>query len=232
MKFNISYDIVALVLLIILSFKFFNQKRFPIFSNELFGFLLIIGDLNLFLDIVSSICINNSPGAPIWLAYLTNSLYYITQLAISGSVALYMIALVENKIIINKKIYSFALIPSLLFVAIFVFTMPLGLVFKIMPSGEYVYGPFSKITYICVAIHLAAVLFVITFKRNLFTKLERFSMYALCALAILASIIQFFFPSELLTGFAISISFLIMYFAIQDPQYALDADTGTFTADA
>lgn len=232
MKFNICYDIVSLVVLLIVTFRFYKYMRFPVFSNRLFGVLLVLGNLNLIFDISATLFISNVIDVPIWFTYLINSLYYIVQLIMGASILIFLIALIAVKTKVDRKYYLISLIPVFIFIMIFLVALPFGKVFVIRENGEYIYGPFSFITYACVGLYLAIVLIVLQVQKKNLTTSERASMYFLCLIVIVATVFQKIYPTELLSGSAIAMAFLIMFFAIQDPRYFLDPVTNVFTGDA
>ena len=228
MNYNISYDIISLIVLLIVGYRFFKLKRFPIESNLLYGYLLVIGCLNLLFDFAGSLTVRPGSNAPIWIAYLFNILYYICQIILPAALVVYLFALIENRRHVDRKWFIISLIPAALFLLIFLISMPLGLMFKIGNNHEYIYGPLSFITYACSAIYLLAMFALEIIRRKDFSRFERMSINILGILSISAMIIQFIFPNQLLVGSAVMLSFLIMYFTIQDPQRLLDSETGIF----
>ena len=232
MKFNISYDIVSFVVLMVITVKYYDYMHFPVFSNRLFGILLILGDLNLFFDILSSLFLNGVFKAPWAIVYLINCLYYVILFIMPAAILLFLIALISKKENVSRKIYYLACIPLIIFLLVFVVALPRGDVFVIGNNGEYTYGPLSSITYICAGVYFAISAIVMAVKRKSLSKLEIKSMLGLLTISLLASAIQFLFPSELLTGSAIAIAFMIMFFTTENPQLYLDPVTGVFTGDA
>ncbi len=232
MYFNISFDLISLLVLIVLTVRFCSLRKFPIFSNFMYGFLLVLGLFNILLDILGTAAINHVGSISLGLAYLPNVLYYVSQLAISAALVLYLIALLENQKTVNQICYLLALIPFAICGTVFAIGMPLGQVFRILPDGGYEYGPLSWITYITVAIYLFLMLSILKAKKEFLSRKIRFSMLTLSFLVVLSATLQKIFPEQLLSGSAIALSFLIMYFSIQDPQMMLDPDTGIFNARA
>ena len=232
MEFNISYDIISLVVLLIVGYKFFKLKRFPIVSNRLYGFLLVIAMLNLLFDFTGSLVVRPGSQAPVWLAYFLNIMYYICQILLPAALVVYLLALIENKRHVDRKWFIISLIPEVLFLLIFFIGMPFGLIFKIGDNLSYNYGSLSFITYACSAVYLILMFALIIIRKNDFTHLERMSVVILGVLSIVAAGLQFVFKEQLIVGSAVAISFFIMYFTIQDPQMLLDADTGLFNTHA
>lgn len=232
MKFNNSYNFISLVVLLIITIKYFRRHRFPAISNTIFGSSLILGDLDIIFDIISSMLISNVIVTPVAFDYIFNSAYYVSQLLLSASFLLYLIALIDNYKKIYSEYYFVTLIPLIVCMIILFIGLPNGKIFTITESGEYIYGPLSNVTYICVGLYLLITLFLLAFKSSCLTSLERSSMFALCGFVIAAATIQFMYPEQLLTGTAISISLMIMFFTVQDPAFYLDNVARTFTGDA
>ena len=51
MVFNLSYDVAALVFLLIICWQFFSQRQFPLLSNHVFALFLLLAVLALVMDI-------------------------------------------------------------------------------------------------------------------------------------------------------------------------------------
>ena len=232
MYYNISYDIISLVVLLIIAFHFFGQKEYPVFSNRLYGSLLIIGILNQVLDISGSLLIEESLHAPMWLANLVNALYYLVSVVFPAALAFYLLAMIENRIVVERKLYTLLLIPAALTVIAFLIGFPLGLVFRIEADYTYVRGPISYINYVALAVYLMVIMGILIEKGEVLSRRERQAFVILLALVVLATLGQILFPRQLLTGSAVAVSFLIMYFTVQNPQLMQDSETGVFNAHA
>ena len=232
MSFNVSYDIISLLVLLVLLYHFFRQKNYPVFSNRLYGVLLILGTLNVALDMTGSLVLLPSLGVPVPVCYAINILFYLIEIVFPATLVVYLLALVGNKETVEKKTYIAALVPAGCALAAFAIGMPKGLVFTIAADHTYGKGPLSLVTYVTLALYLFLMIAVLLNKKKLLSRNEHLSFIWLAALVILSSAVQFFYPSELLTGSAIAISFLIMYFTIQNPQMMLDPDTGLFNSKA
>lgn len=72
MYFNVSYDFISLCVLLVLTVRFFSLRKFPIFSNLMYGFLLILAVINLTLDILGSFAVKKISEIPVFLAYIPN----------------------------------------------------------------------------------------------------------------------------------------------------------------
>lgn len=233
MIFNYSYDIVSLIVLIVIAIKFFTSRQFPAFSNKMYGILLGIGIIDLASDIIGSILINGAIiPVPVVLVYIINTINYISQILLTAAMFLYTVALMGNNKHIAMSKYVLASIPAAFFIVLLLITIPQNLVFTVAVDGNYGYGPFSIATYVCVAIYFVLVLGLIVLKPKQLSKKERASIFAYIGIAVITVIIQKLYPAELLTGTGVAISFLIMFFTIQDPSLTIDAETGVFTGNA
>ena len=229
MTFNLSYDAAATVFLLIICWQFFSQRQFPLLSNRVFAGLLILTVSNLALDILGTIVLNPIGRFPLWLCYAVNILYYMVELLLPSALTIYVLALAD---VTDKKIYLTVLIPSILCELLFLVGMPQGMVFSITLEEGYTYGAFSSITYVCMALNLVLSIGIIIRYRNILHKDEKQAITLLILLVVLTSIIQFYHPSLLLTGFAIASALTMMYFTIQNPERMLDATTMLFNSSA
>ena len=131
MEYNLSYDIISLIVLIIVGIKFFSQKQFPVLSNRLYGQVILFGIANIILDILGSIFVMNVVSVPVWINIAVNSMYYISLLLVPSALTLYIVALISNKKTVKKQSLNMCIIPSYIALVIFFVGLPLGKIFII-----------------------------------------------------------------------------------------------------
>ena len=149
MLFNYDFDIISLLFMTILAVRFYTQKQFPLLSNRIFGRFILLGVAYNALDIFGTVFLETGSPLLIRLAFVINTLYYITTIGMPAALTVYLVALMSNTIPVKRRTYIFFNLPALLIIAAFLVALPLGMVFRISPTGEYSYGPLSFITYLC-----------------------------------------------------------------------------------
>ena len=232
MTFNISYNIISLIMLSVVAFHFFRSKYYPVFSNRLYGFLLILGIANLALDTIGSVMVIPGLNTPVWLSYIVNTLYYLVLLVFPAAQVFYLLAMVQNKEKVEKKAYVLVLIPCILSIIVFLTGLFTGKVFVITEEAGYQKGSWSIVTYVSLGFYMVIITILLFKKKKVLSGLEFSSVAIMLILIALAALLQFLFPTELLTGSALALAFLLIYFTIQNPQLMLDPDTGLFNTRA
>ena len=228
MTFVYDFDITAIVFLLIILWRFLSRRQFPLVSNRVYGALLILSFFNLILDILGSVLVTHPETVPLALSYTVNGLYYVLQIFFPGTLTIYILTLVSNRRRVNKILYFLFAIPALIGEIILLAALPAGLIFRISVENGYSYGPLAPITYVCAGFYmLFGVIETAVFRKDL-EQDERNSILLLVLFVILAAVIQYTNSSYLVTGVAIGVSLVIMYFTIQDPDKMIDATTGLF----
>lgn len=223
---------ISLLFLSILAVRFYTQKQFPLLSNKIFGRFIVLGVAYNALDIFGTVLLETGSPLLIRAAYVINTLYYITTIGMPAALTVYLVALISNTVLIRRRTYVFFNLPALLVIAAFLVALPMGLVFRISPTGEYSYGPLSFITYLCFVLYLPVDVWLLLAKRKYFKKAERVSVWVLLAMLIITTCIQYFHHSLLLTGTGLAASIIIMYFTLQDPHMMVDKSTDLFNSAA
>ena len=232
MLFNYDFDIISLLFLTILAVRFYTQKQFPLLSNRIFGRFILLGVAYNALDIFGTVLLETGSPLLIRLAFVINTLYYITTIGMPAALTVYLVALMSNTIPVKRRTYIFFNLPALLIIAAFLVALPLGMVFRISPTGEYSYGPLSFITYLCFVVYLPLDVWLLLAKRRYFKKAERVSVWVLLVMLIGTTCVQYFNHTLLLTGSGLAASIIIMYFTLQDPHMLADKDTDLFNSAA
>lgn len=210
MSIGVYFSISMFFVICILSFIFFSKEKIDNIENKIYGKILILTIIGLFLEILT--CFIYSRGLDInnvfykFLSKLTSSYYMIW----SGLFVIYII----NVCGINEKIKG---IFKWLILIAFLIILVLPIEFKPFEGGIIPSGISITLTYtICFIFTIIDVILCIKYHKKIIS--QKFApLYSLLVLGILDVIVNLFFPNLFLVGYIFSLIAIIMYFTIENP---------------
>jgi EAL domain-containing protein (putative c-di-GMP-specific phosphodiesterase class I)/GGDEF domain-containing protein len=211
--------------------RFFSMRRFPNLQNRLFGVILWLAVLDLTLDIGGSLTIENAAAFPAWVNYSINTVFYSLQILFPLIMVLYVIILRDSFLQYKKARFWLLLIPAALSELLILSNPLTHFVFYLRAvngSLIYIHGPLFNILYIGIFFYVAVTLFIVLRYRRALQKKHSTSILAFIFIIISAVVVQFLFPAYLLTGVALTLAILIMFFNLQNPEDRLDLISGVF----
>lgn len=215
MPFIITFDIsgIILVLIVLTVHNFFYPAKTKI--NKLYSFFGICTILAMIFDIFSSESITYIKHVPTWLFYLLFDFYYIFAIMTAYAGKHYIFARIKwNSIfglVLDRGIaYIYG---TLLFLNHFT-----GWLFSAR-NHVYMRGPIFYISYFVCFFYILHVAVIIIKYKKLYEK----KIYALnisfILINYLGAFVQIMFPNILVSFFGTSISFLVMLFSLETPEY-------------
>ncbi len=228
----IEYEICALFFLAVIMGRYFVARRFPNQKNRLFALInwVIVGDM--VLDVVSSLVIDNVFGVPVWLTHVVNTVFYTVQLVMPVLMTLYTLAMVGY---IDRKRLRQVCPLFLPFAAVLLLLLsnPLTkLFFYVDPVRGYLHAPLFILMYVVCLFYMAVTFYVAFVNRCRLRREEYTAVFIFLAVVLVAMAFQYFFPAVLVTGVAMALAVILMYFTIQNPDAMIDNTTGAFTSEA
>lgn len=210
MSIGVYFSISVFFVISILSFIFFSKEKIDNVENKIYGKILILTIIGLFLEILT--CFIYSQGLDInnifykFLSKLTSSYYMVW----SGLFVIYII----NVCGINEKIKG---IFKWLILIAFLIILVLPIEFKPFEGGIIPSGISITLTYtMCFIFTIIDVILCIKYHKRII--LQKFApLYSLLVLGILDVIVNLFFPNLFLVGYIFSLIAIIMYFTIENP---------------
>ena len=76
MHYNISYEICALAFLIVVCIDFLGKRRLPTKSNKFFEVFILIGILDIALDLITAYTIEHTQTVPVCLNFILNTVFF------------------------------------------------------------------------------------------------------------------------------------------------------------
>jgi len=233
MFYIIEYELLAFVALLIVAMKYFYTRYFPSHQNRIFGFIILVTLVSLFLDLITAYTINAVFSIPFWINQILNTLYYGVQTINPPLLLIYTLLLAGNLSFMQRNRIKLIFMPSFVVLFILFFINPLtGLYFYIDPIKGYSYGVWFYSLHFMALIYLSTTfMFAIHYKNRLST-IQYQTITSFIFAVLVTMIIQANYPELLITGVVLSFAVIVMYFTLQNPQQMKDVLTGAFNYNA
>lgn len=221
---SISFDIAALILLIILLISYFLRKMTSGISNRIFLFVTLIYMAATVFDIIA-VTLDNTRSNNIAALYTAHSGYLITHFLSAPLHLLFVISLTDTWHILRKKkgLQILLLLPLVVTWAALVANASNQLVFSV--ENGYTRGPLFGLMYVATIFYIGFDVIYIIRYRSLFSFSKILAISTVIPLGMLAMVIQMINPNILLEMFCGAISLLIVSSGIQRPEDYIDSFT-------
>lgn len=221
---SISFDIAALVLLIILLNSFFVRKMTSGISNRIFLFVTLIYLAATGFDI-AAVLLDNAQSNNVVALYTAHSGYLVTHFLSAPMHLLYVISLTDTWHILRKRIgiQIFLFTPLAVMLTALVANAGNQLVFSV--ENGYTRGPLFGLMYVATVLYIIFDIVYIIQYRELFSFNKIMAISTVIPVGLLAMVIQMFNPGTLVEMFCGAISLLIISIGIQRPEDYIDSFT-------
>ena len=222
---NISFDIVALLIYVLLIISVISRKMTKSRSNKLFILTMIIGLATTVFDILSVLSDQLGNSAIVFRA-VCHTLYLDFHVLQTPIFALLIISYMEmwQKFVSKKAVLVLFWFPYAAVTGLLIANLSTGIVFTL--ENGYAHGMLFWVLYAVSAAYLAAEALMLIAGRKFVTALQLLALFGIIALCITAIVIQMFFPKQLLECIAISLGCYILTSTIQRPEDYIDVTTG------
>ena len=226
--YNICYDVVAIVLLVLILLLYGMKKRIPSYQNRLFVALIIGAIICTFCDIADATAINLGSMVPIWLKYLTSGSCYIVQVGEAMLVLVYIYGYTQtwNKMDMSRRFII--LIPMVIETLLVCTTYDTHLVFYFDEAGTYIRGN-GQLLAVAIAIVYLLIAAGSLWKIKRFISLEnRIVILIIVIISIVGVSVQMTFPGQLTQSFSMAVCLYIVFFTIQNPFLEIDTNLNVY----
>ncbi|MCR5419557.1 MAG: EAL domain-containing protein [Lachnospiraceae bacterium] len=226
----LSFDICALVILVILSISIVVRKLYVGRSNRLFCIMLVFMFITTLTDIIASaygVVIPVTKGSVRFQAFL-NYIYFISRNLMPVIYILYVISYVGVwHIYVRDKIKCvLSLIPSGISLVLILTNPFTHLVFYFDHVYKYQRGLGSSILYAIAMGYIVASCIIILKFRRLITRDRLFALMIQLPVSLLTVLLQFVFPGMLIEMFGSAVVALIISSILQRGEEMLDPLSG------
>ena len=230
MRYHVEYELCSLLFLLVLTVRFFSVRRFPNTQNRLFGCALWFAMADLALDIAGAYTIQYAAIVPAWINYVLNTVFYALQIGFPGVMCIYVAVLADLR---GKRYRPLLLliIPAAAFLTMLFINPFNGWIFSVQTvngARTFVHGPLFYTLYYGTAVYVAAGLVMAVVWRSKLESRQFHTFLVFVTIVVAAVVVQFFNRAYLLTGVALALSIMMMFFTMQNPEDMLDLISGTF----
>lgn len=221
---SISFDIAALILLVVLVISRTSSKMTHDRSNRIFLIIIMTAIASTLFDI-ASVCFDGRQIGNLVVVYMAHAGYLVTHVLTVPLCLLFVISLTDtwHKLRRNIALQILMAMPLAVVLTAFVINPFNHIMFSV--ENGYIRGPMFSLMY---AVTVMYVIFVITYiirYRKLFRLRNIIAVSAVIPIDIAAMLIQLFIPSALIEMFFNAIGLLIMSFGLQRPEDYVDTST-------
>ncbi len=233
-EYQTQFEACALLFLLAVTVRFFSVRRFPSRQNRLFGVILICALADLTLDIIGSITIFHADVLPVWVNYVVNMPFYMLQ-AVFPSLMMSYVVLISGRTFRGSRALTLLLLPTAAMALLLLLNPLTNWIFYVADADgvqRYCRGPCFPIMYVVTAFYMLATLLLVHLFRFDLERKQRRTVIEFMVILAVALAVQYAVSYVLLTGVAISLAILMMYFTLQNPDDLLDAISGAFNYNA
>ncbi|MGN0413197.1 MAG: ATP-binding protein [Lachnospiraceae bacterium] len=219
LKYNISYEVAAIIFLIILLFYISLQYDTHSKLNKEFRKLTWLGLIATTLDVATAITISYASIVPIIGNVLLNTLYFLSIAALGYQVMYYDMYYVYR----DRMKKSFVRVNQILiciYITAFIVNFFTGFFFSFTVTGEYVKGPAYLALYIAPTYSILCAGIILFYNFRKFRVWQRISIFLFLSFQFFGMVLQMvFFPDTLLSLFMSALGLMMMLFTMETPDY-------------
>ena len=221
MIYTTQFDISALMITLVILFYFIYKNTIKSQQNTLFLGLIICALVSNISDLISIYSISNPGRFPRWFEYFINEFYLVSFCGTAVVYLAYIICLTSSKTLSLFDKIRIYLPYAVLFISIYS-TGQTGFIFYFDKEGRYCHGKGFILMYICAFYYMISALVYSIAGLKKIGK-AKFNTIIFFTNAILLSIaIQMFFKGLLISQFMTSVSVLILYLSLENPENYID----------
>ena len=218
MKYGVQ--IVSLGVIVAILINYFRSRKMPLASTRVFTAFFWTSLLNIIFELCTLHTIELIDVIP-----FQNRLAHQLFIGSADATVFLLFLYVDLKARGLKRYNVFQLLIRLLPLAVSLCVVVFGdLYYNIGPDVSYSYGPMATTVYTCVALYIAAILYLLSHNRGSFTRSSRTSIFLGISFWAVVAIFQFFNPTKLLSSMGVSIMVLFMYISFEHPTEYVDPE--------
>lgn len=226
MVFNYSYNLTALVFLLVLTIYYHATPIFPNQANRLFSITLVEGTFSIVLDLLTFYCINNNVN--IYINYIVNILFFLTQWIIPYLLLRYLIVLTKQELLIKPITKFLPIIIVVINYSLLLSTPFTSYIFYFDQNINYFHGPLFSfaITGELMLLIWGACYAIV--KRKHLSRSQIIIVPFFIIISIVATIIQINMPSISISSASVGLAIFLMYLTLLKPTAYMDTMTNVY----
>lgn len=226
---NIRLQLAAVAILFVIIIDYVRNPHLKLMSTVCFRIMLICAGVNLLFDIGTVYTVTHPETVPEIVNRIMHQFFMAGIIMVLFFIYLYVKIISRRQKRFKTKEWVIACIPLAVSAVVILF----GKLYYVHTEyASYSMGPMVYMVYICAVFYLAAAFAVFFGKQSAFTKYQRISIQTGMCIWICGLIIQMFIPKILLSGIALSLLVLCVYFSFENQRENFDSETGAFNKSA
>lgn len=226
MKYNIHYDIAALVLVVIILIHFYHKKSIGTSQTRVFTRLLWLCLITNLVDILT-VFMDARRDAPA-VVIAVNVVYLIAFNMLPFMYYLYIFHMTKPRERWQTKEKFVLYAPAACTVLMILSSPVTRLIFYYNTEEGYCHGAGFPLLYVATAIYMITSLAATLRYRAKLTKWQRTSVYFYLIASMTGIVLQIVLPDILTLQFAVSLSLLLLYMSLENPDDDEDKQLGVF----
>lgn len=225
MGWNISAEVIAFIIVLIISVYSGKSHTLPSTKNRVFRVCLVTTLGAIGSNLASTIMIAYAPLELAPATWFVTMLYFILTPLLGTAYYYYAIAVISEARPIRRSLLIISAIPCLLYAGCVIANIATGCLFYLDEAGGYHQGPLIATTYFVFYFYCLVCFAVVVFTRAPIDRVIKRILAIFPLVAVMVIAVQQLFPSYLLSGSAAACSLLIIYLYLQNKRLSVDSLT-------
>lgn len=215
MKYNIHYDIAAMILTAVILIHYYHRKTIKQPQSHVFTSLMWLSLLTDIMDIITIVI--DEQRLSVLTVNMVNVVYLIFFNTAPFLYYMYLLISEKRRELWTRKDKLLLYVPVSC-VTVLICTSPLTkLIFYYNLEEGYCHGAGFFLLYIAAAAYMVGTVVITVIHRAQMTIWQRTSVYMYLLASAAGILIQIFIPRVLMLQFATSLSLLVLYMSLEDP---------------
>ncbi len=224
MTYEAAFAIASVFISLQIALNFWKYNKVSNIQGRLFLALVVDNGITGLAVAVRWFLLQFLHPCPVWLVELMGYIYFITHLLLILLMFLYILSTVRIWRELPVWIRLLILLP-VCSEGLVILTNPLShLIYFNTPDGVYHRGPWIFTVYIVSGYYVLLILFVLFWFRKSFSAKRIGIILLILGLAVISTVVQFFFPQMTIEVCVESLCALIFYLFIQNPSEQVDPE--------
>lgn len=226
MIWNVSAEVIAFIIVLIISVYSRKSHAVPSHKNLLFRLCLVTTIGAIGTNLASTLMIAYAPVELLPLTWFVTGVYFVLTPLLGTVYFYYAMAVIGEARSVARWQIVVSAVPCVLYLACIVANFWTNCLFWFDGSGAYHQGPLILVTYLVFYFYcIACFALVMLTRAPIDPTIKRIlAVFPLVAVVVIA--VQQVFPSYLLSGSAAACSLLIIYLYLQNKRLSVDLLTG------
>lgn len=215
MEYIIHYDIAAMILTAIILIHYYHRKTIKQPQRHVFTMLVWLSLLTDFLDIITIVV--DKYRLPVLTVNIINVVYLVSFNTAPFLYYLYLLTLEKRRELWTRKDKLLLYIPVTCVAALICTSPWTKLVFYYNQEDGYCHGPGFFLLYIAAVTYMVGTVALTIIHRRQMTFWQRTSVYMYLLASATGILLQIVLPNVLLLQFVTSMSLLVLYMSLENP---------------